>query len=56
MVNEASFVFVFLFFIKHQTLIYLYMQRMMNGYQQEYDSLPSVKGAKILCDEDYILE
>lgn len=41
---------------KHKTLIYLYMQRMMNGYKREYDSLSSVNGVKIRFDGDYILE
>lgn len=41
---------------KHKTLIYLYMQHMMNGYKQEYDWLSSVNGVKIRFDGDYILE
>lgn len=41
---------------KHKTLIYLYMQCMMNGHKREYDSLSSVNGVKIRFDGDYILE
>lgn len=41
---------------QHKTLIYLYMQHMMNGYKREYDSLSSVNGVKIRFDGHYILE
>lgn len=55
--GERGLLFFFLCcFYMRQTLIYLYRQHMMNGYQREYDSLSSVNAAKILCYGDYILE